>query len=157
MKKKRIICIDGDGSIQINIQELQTAKFNNLPIKIFIFNNDGYGIIKQFQDLYLGKRHEATINKKGVSNPDFKKIAYAYGIKYSNIKTNKEIETKLTKVLKNKDLEIIEIFVEKEQKIIPKLEYGRPIEDLSPLLDRKLFSEIMGSNQIKSKNSLEIN
>ena len=156
-KKKRIICIDGDGSIQINIQELQTAKFNNLPIKIFIFNNDGYGIIKQFQDLYLGKRHEATINKKGVSNPDFKKIAYAYGIKYSNIKTNKEIDTKLTKVLKNKDLEIIEIFVEKEQKIIPKLEYGRPIEDLSPLLDRKLFSEIMGSNQIKSKNSLEIN
>ena len=156
-KKKRIICIDGDGSIQINIQELQTAKFNNLPIKIFIFNNDGYGIIKQFQDLYLGKRHEATISKKGVSNPNFKKIASAYGIEYTSIKDNKETEVKLRKILKKNRLEVIEVFLEKEQKIVPKLEYGRPIEDLSPLLDRKLFSKIMGSNQIQTKKSLEVN
>jgi acetolactate synthase I/II/III large subunit len=156
-KKKRIICIDGDGSIQINIQELQTAKFNNLPIKIFIFNNEGYGIIKQFQDLYLGKRHEATISKKGVSNPNFKKIANAYGIEYTSIKNNKESEVKLRKILKKNRLEIIEVFLEKEQKIVPKLEYGRPIEDLSPLLDRKLFSKIMGSNQIQTKKSLEVN
>ena len=157
LKKKRIICIDGDGSIQINIQELQTAKFNNLPIKIFIFNNDGYGIIKQFQDLYLGKRHEATISKKGVSNPNFKKIVSAYGIEYTSIKDNKETEVKLRKILKKNSLEVIEVFLEKEQKIVPKLEYGRPIEDLSPLLDRKLFSKIMGSNQIQTKKSLEVN
>ena len=53
--KSKIICIDGDGSIQINIQELQTVSSNKLPIKIIILNNDGYGIIKQFQELYLKK------------------------------------------------------------------------------------------------------
>ena len=56
----RIICIDGDGSIQINLQELHTIDKLNLPIKIFILNNDGYGIIKQFQELYLSKRYEAS-------------------------------------------------------------------------------------------------
>ena len=58
--KKRIICIDGDGSFQINMQELQTVVNEKLPIKIFIFNNGGYGIIKQFQNLYLGKRYNAS-------------------------------------------------------------------------------------------------
>ena len=58
--KSRIICIDGDGSIQINLQELHTIDKLQLPIKIFILNNDGYGIIKQFQELYLGKRYEAS-------------------------------------------------------------------------------------------------
>jgi acetolactate synthase-1/2/3 large subunit len=72
-KKKRIICMDGDGSIQLNIQDLHTINKHRLPVKIFIFNNGGYGIIKQFQELYLGKRYEAT--GKGVSNPNFKKIS----------------------------------------------------------------------------------
>ena len=59
-KKSRIICIDGDGSIQINLQELHTIDKLKLPIKIFILNNNGYGIIKQFQELYLGARYEAS-------------------------------------------------------------------------------------------------
>ena len=53
--KAKIICIDEDGSIQINIQELQTVVYNKLPIKIIVLNNNGYGIIKQFQELYLKK------------------------------------------------------------------------------------------------------
>ena len=60
LNRKKIICIDGDGSIQINLQELQTMIAQKLPIKLFILNNDGYGIIKQFQELYLNKRFEAT-------------------------------------------------------------------------------------------------
>ena len=58
--KSKIICIDGDGSIQINLQELHTIDKLKLPIKIFILNNNGYGIIKQFQELYLNKRYEAS-------------------------------------------------------------------------------------------------
>ena len=72
-KKKSIICIDGDGSIQINIQELQTIITYKLPIKLFIINNNGYGIIKQFQGLYLGKRYEASDSQKGVKIPNFAK------------------------------------------------------------------------------------
>ena len=101
-KKKRIICIDGDGSVQINIQELQTMVANNLPVKLFIINNDGYGIIKQFQELYLNKRYEASISSKGVTNPNFKKISNAYGINYNEIKNNKQIDKVLDKILNSK-------------------------------------------------------
>ena len=70
LNKKRIICIDGDGSFQINMQELQTVVQEKLPIKIIIMNNAGYGIIKQFQELYMGKRFNAT--GIGVSAPNYK-------------------------------------------------------------------------------------
>ncbi len=134
--KNRIICIDGDGSIQINLQELHTIDKLKIPIKIFILNNDGYGIIKQFQELYLGKRYEAS--GKGVSNPDFKKIAKAFNINYNVIKSHKGL-IKITKILNSNLPEIIEIKLNKNQKIIPKLQFGNPIEDMSPLLPRKEF------------------
>jgi len=138
--KKRIICIDGDGSIQINLQELHTIDKLQLPIKIFILNNDGYGIIKQFQELYLGKRYEAT--GKGVSNPDFEKISRAFNINYNLIKNHNELKS-LNKIISSKKPEIIEVKLKDNQKIIPKLQFGNPIEDLSPLLPRKEFYKNM--------------
>ena len=157
--KKRIICIDGDGSIQINIQELQTMVTNKLPIKLFIINNNGYGIIKQFQGLYLNKRYEATISTKGVTNPSFKKISHAYGVNYNEIKKNKDINKILRKVLESNKPEIINIIIDPEQKIIPKLQFGNPIEDLSPLLSRKEFKKNMMTKLFdkKIKDFIEAN
>ena len=144
--KKRIICIDGDGSIQINLQELHTIDKLKLPIKIFILNNNGFGIIKQFQELYLKKRYEAS--GKGVSNPNFKKIAYAFNINYNFIKNHDDLN-KLKKILNSKNPEIIEVKLKDDQKIIPKLQFGNPIEDLSPLLPRDEFLSNMDIPIIK--------
>ena len=152
--KKRIICIDGDGSIQINIQELQTMVSNQLPIKIIIINNNGYGIIKQFQELYLNKRYEAVDSQKGVTNPNFLKIAKAYGIKYSEIKNNSNIDKVLSKAIKSKNAEFINVFVNPNQKIIPKLTFGSPLEDLSPLLSRQEFNENMIIKSVNKVNKL---
>ena len=146
VKKSRIICIDGDGSIQINLQELHTINKLNLPIKIFILNNDGYGIIKQFQELYLEKRFEAS--GKGVSNPDFKKISNAFNINYNLIKNHTNLK-KLNKIIKSKKPEIIEVKIRSNQKIIPKLQFGNPIEDLSPLISRKEFYKNMEISLVK--------
>ncbi len=143
LDKKRIICIDGDGSIQINIQEMHTMVINKLPIKIFIMNNNGYGIIKQFQELYLSKRYEASDSNKGVSNPDFEKLCRGYKINYSSIKRNNDIEKIIKKVLSSNKPEFIDVFVNPNQKIIPKLAFGDPIEDLSPKISRKDFNESM--------------
>lgn len=141
LNKKRIICIDGDGSIQINIQEFHTMVSNKLPIKIFIMNNNGYGIIKQFQQLYLGKRYEAS--GKGVSNPDFKKICKAFNVSYLEIRKNKDIERGVKKVLKSSKSQFVNVFINPNQKIIPKLSFGDPIEDLSPKIKRKDFYNSM--------------
>ena len=143
---KRIICIDGDGSIQINLQELHTIDKLQLPVKIFILNNDGYGIIKQFQDLYIGKRYEAS--GKGVTNPDFRKISHAFNISYNLIKNHLDLK-KLYKIISSKKPEIIEIKLKHNQTIMPKLQFGNPIEDLSPLLPRKEFNENMDISLIK--------
>jgi len=157
--KQRVICIEGDGGIQINIQELQTMVSNNIPVKLFIINNNGYGIIKQFQELYLGGRYEATIPSKGVTNPNFKKISNAYGINYTEIKNNKEIDKVLKKVLKSKKPEFINVIIDSNQKIIPKLQFGKPIEDLSPLLPRSEFKKnmIVPALDLKNKNFTEAN
>lgn len=153
--KSRVICIDGDGSIQINLQELHTIDKMKLPIKIFILNNNGYGIIKQFQELYLGRRYEAS--GKGVSNPDFKKISSAFNINYKIIKNHKDL-MKLKKIVTSKKPEIIEIKIRPNQKIIPKLQFGNPIEDLWPLLNRKEFKNNMDIAVIKrDKKIIEAN
>ena len=115
-----------------------------LPIKVFILNNNGYGIIKQFQGLYLNNRFEAT--GKGVSNPDFKKISLAFNINYNLLKTHNDLK-KLKKIIFSKKAEVIEINIKSNQKIIPKLQFGKPIEDLSPLLPRNEFLKNM-SNKI---------
>ncbi len=138
--KKKIICIDGDGSLPLNLQELHTIKTNNLPIKIFVLNNNGYGIIKQFQELYLDKRFEAS--GKGVSNPNFKNISKAFNINYHLIKKHSEL-SKLSSIIKSNKPELIEIMIIENQKIIPKLQFGNPLEDLSPTIPRKEFLEIM--------------
>ena len=154
LNKKKIICIDGDGSIQINIQELQTMVSNQLPIKIIIMNNDGYGIIKQFQELYLGKRYEAVDSYNGVTNPNFSKIVRAYGVKYSEIKNNSNIDKVLKKTLKSNSAEFINIFVKPDQKITPKLTFGSPLEDLSPKIPREDFNENMKVKTVKRQNKL---
>lgn len=138
--KKKIICLDGDGSLLLSIQELNTVKKLNLPIKIFIFNNNGYGIIKQFQELYLNKRYQAT--GKEVSNLNFKKIATGFGINYNNMKNNYN-KKKIKKIISSNNPEIIELHIDQYQKIVPKLTFGKPIEDLTPLLSRNEFKKNM--------------
>ena len=156
--KEKVICIDGDGSIQINIQELQTAVFNKLPIKIIVMNNNGYGIIKQFQELYLNKRYEATTPSTGVVNPDFEKVSKAYGINYTLISNHKNLKKILNKPIKSNKVEFIEVLLKPDQKIIPKLQFGKPIEDLSPLLPREEFKNNMFvKTALSSKKIFEAN
>jgi len=157
-KKQRIICLEGDGSLQINLQELHTLTQNKLPIKIIVLNNNGYGIIRQFQELYLSKRFEASVFGKGVSNPDFKKIAHSFNINYTEIKNHKNLTSKLKKIINSKRGEFVNVIIKPNQKIIPKLQFGNPIEDLSPLLNRKEFSNNMIIDKLeKKKKVIEIN
>ncbi len=139
-KKKKIVSLNGDGSIQLNIQELQTLKKLKLPIKIIIFNNNGYGIIKQFQDLYLNKRYEAS--DRVVSNPNFRILSKGYGIKYHLIRNNKNL-SKLKTIIRSNKSEIIEVNIEDNEKIIPKLEFGKPIDDLSPKINLEKVSKYL--------------
>ena len=135
---RQIISINGDGGTQLNIQELQTMKFHNLNIKLIIFNNFGYGIIKQFQDSYSSGRHYAT--GEGYSQPDFRKVAEAYGIKYHKIKVIDDFRKELFSA---KGPAVIDVFLHPDTMIEPKLEMGRSIEDQFPYLSDEEFNSAM--------------
>jgi len=97
--KDPVVCLEGDGSLQMNIQELQTLVHHNLPVKLIVMNNQGYLSIKMTQESYLGGRMVATGPSSGVSFPDLEKIANAYGLKYFKISKNNEIDDVLGDVL----------------------------------------------------------
>ena len=162
--KTNVICIIGDGGFQLTIQELQTIRQYNLPIKIFVLNNNAYGIIKQFQEVYFDARYEATVNQTGYSAPDFNKIAHAYGITAERITNHKNIVKKLERVLQAKGPVICDIKLDEAQKLIPKLiaikrkdgKYiSKPIEDMAPLLPRDEFRANMIIDPLPEENGEE--
>ena len=125
---KKIYCFIGDGGLQMNIQELQTVVAYNLPITIFIQNNYGYGIIKQFQDSYFENRHFAT--GEGYSQPDFGAISAAYKMKYLSVESEKE----LTELEIPDGFAIIDIQLPANALITPKTEMNRFIHDQFPYI-----------------------
>ena len=124
--QKTVYCFIGDGGLQMNIQELQTVMNYQLPIKIVIQNNFGYGIIKQFQDAYFNGRYYAT--GEGYSQPDFKKIATAYGIPYQRITKEEELDN----FKFSGGVEIIDLQLPPNSLITPKTEMDRFIHDQFP-------------------------
>ena len=140
---KPVTCITGDGGIMMNIQELSTIVRYNLPIKIFLFNNQGYGIIRQTQDTWLESRYFASSFKFGLEFPDFEEVARACGLKSESIRNHGELDKKIRSVLNCNGPILCDVKIKPDSKITPKLEFGRPIEDSSPLLERKEFIENM--------------
>jgi acetolactate synthase-1/2/3 large subunit len=125
---RQVISYNGDGGFQLNIQELQTLKHLRLPVAIVVMNNGGYGIIRQFQDSYLGGRYSAS--QDGYSAPDFGRVAEAYGLGYARIERLDQI----TPELFNGGPIIVDVRLGDKTLIEPKLEMGRPINDQFPYL-----------------------
>lgn len=146
--KKRIICAHGDGGLQFNIQELQTIVHHNLPIKLFVVNNEGYGSIKNTQTFYFDGFKVGSDPSSGLSCPDTSKIADAYGIKYLSAKNHASLRSVIKIALESEGPVIIEIFADPMQAITPRVASERkpdgsmvskPLEDMFPLLDRNEF------------------
>jgi len=150
--KGEIICLNCDGGMMMNIQELQTIDHYKLPIKIFVFNNDGYLMIKHTQKNLFSGRYSAVNKKTGVSCPDFKKVAAAFNMKYYSIKNWKDFNNQIPKILKEKKAIICDVMMDPEQFFYPKLStaitkegkiISPPLEDLSPLVSRSNLKKSM--------------
>jgi len=133
--KKQIIVITGDGGFQLNIQELQTVYHHHLPIKIILLNNNGYGMIKQFQEQYLNCRFQSS--GIGFSNPDFQEVVTAYKVPAIKISYNHEISTILKQFLSDMNPGFLEVIIDEKSRVSPKLSVNRPVEDQEPLLPRE--------------------
>ncbi len=138
-KKGRVICIIGDGGMQMNIQELQTVRHYNLPLKTFILNNHCYGITRQFQRTNYEGRYLAC-GPDGYSVPDFLKITDAYGIKTDTIQDNRGMRQKIDKILNNPEAVVCDVDCGGWSHYEPRISgWNTPVEDMTPLLSREEF------------------
>lgn len=152
--RKETICLEGDGSIMMNLQELQTIITNRLPIKIFLVNNSGYHSIRITQTNLFSNHCKVGIGEESgdLSFPQFKKIAEAFGYQYYSARSNSEMKEVVGKVLSSEGPVFCEIFTDTKQVWEPKsstkrLEDGTlvspPLEDLAPFLPREELERVM--------------
>lgn len=147
---KPVICIDGDGSFQMNIQELQTVVYNRLKIKIVYLNNNGYHSIRQTQTNLFQEPLVGVCDGNGLSFPDIQKIAYAYGIDYVRIDAVDNIKTGLEHIMAVDGPVICEVVVDEKQNFAPKLSskvlpdgkiVSPEIDDMFPFLEREEYEK----------------
>jgi len=150
--RKETICIDGDGGFVMNIQELETVKRLNLPIKFFILNNNGYVSIRNTQNTHFGGNLVASGESSGLSLPSVRNNAYTYGLKYWRIENHYQIEDRIKEFLDFSGPAICEVMLPPTHVTAPKASVykkadgsfaARPMEDLAPFLDRNEFRDNM--------------
>jgi acetolactate synthase I/II/III large subunit len=150
--RQRTICLAGDGSIQMNIQELQTIVGYRLPIKIFVLNNQGYHSIRQTQTNYFPDSPIGCDPSSGVTFPSFEKLAFAYGIPFRRCSDLSTLSADVKSTVWEDGPQLCEIMIDQDQPFAPKLSSrqlpdGRMVsaalEDMFPFLDRAEFSSNM--------------
>lgn len=137
----RQIVISGDGGIQVNIQDLDTIVNHRLPVKIFVLNNGCLGMVRQFQDMYFGGRRQSTVI--GYGCPDLVRIAEAYGLPAFTITDMEGAAEVIDRALAGDGPAFVEVKLEQTTCVNPKLVVNRPIEDMSPQLEREELAKEM--------------
>jgi len=149
---KKTICVDGDGGLQLNIQELATMAHLNLPIKLFVLNNLGYASIRATQKNYFGGPNIGCDEKTGITVPDYRKVAKAYGIKSYVIERNEDLRESVRKILRGRGPAVCDVHIIPDEMRAPRVTstqkpdgsfVSKPLEDLFPFLDREEFAKNM--------------
>lgn len=151
-KSKQIVCLNTDGAIMFNLQELQVVKEHNIPLKLFIFNNSGYSMIKISQENLFENRVSGSTSESGISFPDFHQVSITFGFNHTPVR-NREDLYKVRSLLTSGRAELIEIMMDPNQKYFPRLATTKladgtlvspPLEDLDPKIDLALLEDLLG-------------
>jgi acetolactate synthase-1/2/3 large subunit len=156
--KRKTICLDGDGGLQLNIQELATIAHLQLPIKLFVLNNRGYASIRASQTNYFGGPNIGCSQETGVSIPDYRKVARAYGLKTAIIADQSDLRTAVRRVLRSRGPVVCDVHIIPDEIRAPRVTsiqrpdgsfVSKPLEDLWPFLDRDEFAQNMIVEAVK--------
>nr|WP_284069489.1 thiamine pyrophosphate-dependent enzyme [Stutzerimonas nitrititolerans] len=145
------VCVEGDGGLQLNVQELATLAAQKLPVKCFVINNQGYASIRTSQNMHF-KLLVGADSSSGLQLPDLAQLASAYGVGYARIESHADLQTRLQAVLDRDGPVICEVLVQVEEPRVPRVmtridENGKPVsgalEDLYPFLGREELAQQM--------------
>ena len=160
--EREVLCLNCDGGMMMNIQELQTIIQHKLKIKIVIFNNDGYLMIKHTQKMLFNGMYTSVDSNSGIVLPDYMKVADAFGYVKYQIKTWDEFYVYFPEFMNCTNTAICEIFMPSKQDFIPKVKgittlnndiFAPPLEEMSPLLNYDVIKDVM-INNISKKSDL---
>ena len=149
---KQIVCLNTDGAIMFNLQELQLISEHRIPMKLFVFNNAGYSMIRISQENLFERRLAGSTVESGISFPSFKAVAEAFSLNHLLVNNFSQLSS-IDDALTSSEAVLIEIMMDPEQKYYPRLATSKlpdgtlvspPIEDLDPKIDIELLEEILG-------------
>lgn len=125
------VVFSGDGSLQLNIQELQTIRTHGLPVKIIVMNNRAYGMVRQFQEAYFGERYQSTV--WGYEAPDFVRVAKAYGIPALRVEKQEELSEAMARLWEDPSAPfLLDVAIEQKRNAYPKTMFGQPLSRMEP-------------------------
>ncbi|MCH9627856.1 MAG: Acetolactate synthase large subunit [Chlamydiales bacterium] len=136
-----IVCLTGDGGLMMSLQELATVRRFNLPVRIFIFDNQGHGIQKQTLDTWLGSRYVAVDVPSGLYFPDYQKLAEAFDLPFFSLKHDDDL-SEIASIYSHPGPYVCNVEVLEDQKIVPMLKFGAGLEDLNPRLSEAEMAQI---------------
>ena len=151
-ERRMVVCFEGDGSIQMNLQELQTMLNYGLPIKLFVYNNGGYLSIKTTQKAFFNGFFVGSEAGSGIVLPSLEKLAAAYGLRYFRLCSNQELDAKLPQIFAENGPVVVEVMLDPFEILGPKAASKRlpdgtmvsaPLEDMAPFLPREEFRRNM--------------
>ena len=130
--ESEVVCVAGDGSFQMNSQEMATAKINDVPVKVLIIDNRALGMVHQWQSLFYNKRYSFT---ELADNPDFVKLADAYGWRARRVEKPEDVDAVLDEMLASKEPFLLDVMIPRDQTVYPMVAPGAPIDDIIGALD----------------------
>jgi acetolactate synthase-1/2/3 large subunit len=163
---RQIVCLNTDGGIMFNLQELQLIPEHQIPLKLFIFNNNGYAMIKISQNNLFESRFAGSTSSTGISFPSFEELAKLFKLSYYKIDSIDKLNNEFDVLFSNKRPILFEVIMDENQKYLPRLATNKredgslispPIEDLDPLVDLSTLENLLGysahenSKKIRSK------
>ena len=151
-KSRQVVCLNTDGALMFNLQELQVVEEHHIPLKLFVFNNSGYSMIRISQENLFENRISGSTVESGISFPDFSRVASAFGFNHTLVQNRNDLSG-VRALLTSNQAELIEIQMDPEQRYFPRLETKKlsngtlvspPLEDLDPKIDLALLENLLG-------------
>jgi acetolactate synthase-1/2/3 large subunit len=149
---REVICLNCDGGLMMNLQDLHSVISHGIPMKIVIFNNDGYLMIKHTQNAIVGGRRAGTDAKSGLTCPDYEPLVKAFGFAYHTLRKEDDAEQVIRTFLAQGQPTVLEVFMAPDQLLVPKLSVSitaegklvsPPLEDLSPLIPMEQLKRLL--------------
>ena len=142
--EKEVVCVAGDGSFQMNVQEMATAAINGINVKVLLMNNSALGMVHQWQGLFYGERYSETVLP---DSPDFVKLSQAYGWSAERVDKPEELEAAMKRLIAAEGPALLDMRFDRSENVFPMVAPGAPLDDIIGAINVGPISEMIDEHE----------